>query len=166
MENLTTSTEIINLLKEIYAPTASAVGTSVQWAWDILIKQMYVHGFGYAIAAISSYGSAVLCGKIAYNTLSRTIDETRSPDEKKWLETYKEDLWRYTQRIHGQKARKTALIISFSIAAMFFWSMGSAALFNSVARVINPEYYAIRETINFVRTTPLQDEIKKAITQP
>lgn len=159
MESLSATQEVIGFLKELYAPTASAVGVGVQWAWDILVTQMYVHGIGYGIAAISSYTMAFGLGKFAHYLWKSS--GVRTKDEQEYLEKYQEDRYTYRSRRSGQITG----IVFLALGACVFSSLGSANAFSSIARFVNPRYYAIKETVNFVKNTPMPDEMRKALTQ-
>jgi hypothetical protein len=117
--------ETINQLKEIFYPLAEKIGEGAEFGWHVIIRQQYVKSVGWLLASFVAY-LAVITGLYICRLF------------KKW----------HVGIEHSDDYSLYALpILLIGIGLI----LGTLFLYEGVARLINPEYYAIEFLINLIK---------------
>ncbi len=121
------STSTVQSIKDAMTPVALAIGKGAEYGWTILIKQQYVYGVGFAIAAV---GSLVLMALFIW--MFRSLSEAAKDS---------------TGFSRGDYDFLIAFAFLASVACLICIF---AFAFQSAAHFINPDYYALQYLLDTV----------------
>lgn len=117
--------ETIEKLKEVFAPIALKIGEGAEYGWTVIIKQQYVLAVGSAIIALIS---AVVMG-VGIWLIRRGL--------------------KYQADSHYDSTKEVMTAIGIGITALGTVVLGFSS-FDVIARLINPDYYAIQFLMQMV----------------
>lgn len=127
------SSSTVQSIKDAMTPVATAIGKGAEYGWTIVIKQMYVQGIGYALAAICSFA----------------IAWTLFYWGREWLKEAKAYKNNNSYSTDGDGLYMGAFI--FLTLSAFVLSFGVMSVYAAIAHFINPDFYALQFLIDAVK---------------
>lgn len=111
--------ETVNAIKEALVPIAEKIGQGAEFGWEVVLRQQYVSAVGYFLVAGVAF--IAICVGVGLIVAGLRYEKRGSFDD-------------------GKFARIAFGLVS-SVGGLLFFA---GAVFNGMARLINPEYYALQ----------------------
>lgn len=119
------TTETINQLKEVFAPVAAKIGVGAQYGWEVVVRQQYVEAFG----SFLQFLMGVVTAYVTYRIVKYGMNELKQDDDSLWVV----GIW--------------VLGIGGALLSLVLMS----GLYDAIAHVINPQFYAIEFFLDLVK---------------
>lgn len=122
MNNPLITKEAIQELQKALVPVAEKLGQGGEWVYKVYYKQQIVYG----IQGIMGFILALILLLLTYIVIKKSIKNETS------------DTW----------VTLAVLLMLITIPALF---IGTAELFKSVGRIINPDYYVLQDLLTIIK---------------
>lgn len=130
------SSSTVSAIKEAMIPVAEKIGNGAEYVWVVLVKQMFVQGFGWAVAGIAAMVLCLVAVKLVFWSY-----EVGKPLVDKQTDSY------YSTKGNGYMA----ICVISTIASVVLFGLASVFAYFAIAHFINPDFYAIKFLIDAVR---------------
>lgn len=120
--------KIIELTEKGLTQMAEGLNVTIPQLWEILVKQQYVE----AIQAFAAFGLCLIVWGILYK---------KNKGIREWLKQREDE---------DDNSERLVPIVVLIVLLSFVTIVSSVGMTEGIGKIINPEYYAIKDIVGFI----------------